>query len=105
MNIPVAIESEGSAVPVETATDLQVRYDRAIAVVMRMGNWLSSPQAQLLAAPDWEEHFARYQEQLDALRVLGDQLRPVAVRRPEPLNGDVLTRQVLDLFADEGAKR
>lgn len=99
MDIPVVVEGENSAVPVETERDIQSQYDRAVALVMRMGNWLSSPQAQLLSVSEWDEHFARYQEQLDALRRLGDELRPLALRdRQEPLGGDALTRQVTELF-------
>jgi hypothetical protein len=88
------------SVDVVDGRDLQSRYDHLVALVMRMGNWLSSPQAQLLGNSEWEEHFGRYQEQLEQLRRLGDELRPQSLRdRYEPLTGDALTAEVLELFA------
>jgi hypothetical protein len=80
--------------------NLQAKYDQLVALVMRMGSWLSSPQAQLLSSQEWEGHFARYQTQLERLRTLGDELRPKSLRpRHEPLTGDALTTEVLELFA------
>lgn len=88
------------AVEVLDGRDLRARYDQLVALVMRMGSWLSSPQAQLLSGAEWEAHFARYQEQLEQLRRLGDELRPKTLRpRHEPLTGDALTTEVLELFA------
>jgi hypothetical protein len=44
--------------------------------------------------------WARYQEHLDQLRQFGDELRPVSLReRHEPLTGDALVSEVLELFA------
>jgi hypothetical protein len=87
-------------VEVVDGRDLQARYDRLTALVMRSGNWLGSPEAQLLPTAEWERQFARYQEQLEELRRLGDELRPQSLReRNAPLAGDALTREVLEMFA------
>jgi hypothetical protein len=87
-------------VDVVDGRDLQGRYDHLVALVMRMGSWLSSPQAQLLGGSEWEEHFLRYQDHLEQLRRLGDELRPQSLRdRGEPLTGDALTAEVLEMFA------
>jgi hypothetical protein len=95
-----AVEEETAAVPVLAEGDLQSRYDCLLARVMRMGDWLLSPHARLLPAEQWDEQFARYQEELERLRVLGDELRPVSLRdRHEPLAGDALTGEILELFA------
>lgn len=92
--------TEAVAVEVLDGRNLQARYDQLVALVMRMGGWLSSPQAQLLSSKEWELHFARYQEQLEQLRQLGDELRPRSLRpRHEPLTGDALTAEVMELFA------
>ncbi len=79
---------------------LRVRYDRLTALVLRMGDWLSGPRGQLLERAEWEAQFGRYREHLEELRRLGDQLRPVTLReRHEPLAGDALVNEVLELFA------
>ena len=88
--------------PVEVVdeTDLRARYERLIAQVMRMGSWLATPQAQFLSREQWDELFARYQAELQRVRELGDELRPVTLRsRQEPLAGDALVNEVLELFA------
>lgn len=54
----------------------QQRYDRQVALVMRMASWLSSPAAQLLSAADWDKQFTAYQEQSEEVRQLGDDLQP-----------------------------
>jgi hypothetical protein len=91
--------SEGRA-PIPTPTDPQGRYERLLGLVLRMGSWLSGPEARLLPEREWERLFARYQEQLDEVRRLGDMLRPVSLRdRDEPLSGDALVSEVAELFA------
>jgi hypothetical protein len=88
------------AVEVVDGRDLQARYDRLVALVMRAGSWLSSPAAQLLSAADWELQFACYRDQLEQLRRLGDELRPQSLReRNAPLAGDALTLEVMEMFA------
>jgi hypothetical protein len=89
-----------SPVRVVDGEDLQSRYDQLLALVMRMGGWLTGPQAQLLPQEAWEAQFARYQEHLDQLRRLGDELRPTSLReRGEMLTGDALTAEIAELFA------
>ena len=89
-----------TAVEVLDGGDRQARYDQLLALVLRMGNWLMGPQAQLLPRPLWEEQFARYQEDLDQLHRLGDELRPMSLRdRQEPLAGDALLGEVAELLA------
>lgn len=96
--------ADALVVEVIDSRDPQARYDQMVTLVMRMGSWLSSPQAQLLSGPEWEQHFARYQDQLEQLRRLGDELRPSTLQaRPEPLGADPLTAEVLALFADNTA--
>jgi hypothetical protein len=92
--------AERLSVEVLGETDLQARYDRLTALVLRVGDWLSGPQAQLLPPAEWEHHFARYQQHLEELRRLGDLLRPVSLREGfEPLAGDALIHEVMELFA------
>lgn len=89
-----------ATVPVVGADDLRARYDRLVTLVLRMGTWLNSPQAALLAPDAWEAHFARYQERLADVRRLGDELRPTSLRsRTERLAGDALVDEVMELFA------
>lgn len=91
---------EAAQVEVVTGEDLQARYDHLLALVLRMGNWLTGPEAQLLPPATREEHFTRYQENLDRLRRLGDELRPTTLRsRQEPLAGDALLGEIAELFA------
>jgi len=93
VSTPVAVE-------VIDGRDLQTRYDRLVALVMRAGSWLSSPAAQVLSAADWELQFACYRDQLEQLRRLGDELRPQSLReRNAPLTGDALTLEVMEMFA------
>jgi hypothetical protein len=90
----------GARVEIVDGGDLRARYERLVSQVLRMGAWLTTPQAQLMPEEQWEELFARYQEQLEGLRRLGDELRPVSLRdRNEPLTGDALTCEVIELFA------
>lgn len=80
--------------------DLKSRYEQLTALVMRMGSWLSGPAAQLLPPDEWEDQFCQYQEHLEKLRRLGDELRPISLRdRYEPLTGDALVGEVMELFA------
>jgi hypothetical protein len=79
--------------------DRAAQYDRLVALALRMGNWLQSPRAQLLPDAEWNVLFARYQEYLAEIRRLGAELRPVSLRRPEPLAGDALVDEVMELFA------
>jgi len=81
------------------AEDPQATYDALVCVVMRMGSWLSSPQAQLLSGAEWNIHFQRYQEELARLRVMGDALRPRSLRVVEEPFMDELTAEVMELFA------
>lgn len=76
--IPVTpvTDTLAATVAVLDGRDLQARYDQAVALVMRMGSWLSSPQAQLLSSAEWEAQFALYRERLDALRTVVEELRP-----------------------------
>jgi hypothetical protein len=80
--------------------DLQARYDRLAAQTLREGTWLTGPGARQLPPAVWDLRFARYREQLEQVRRLGDQLRPQTLReRTEPLSGDALTLEVMELFA------
>lgn len=92
--------SMSARVVVVDGQDLKTRYEQLTALVMRMGNWLSGPAAQLLPPDEWEERFNQYQQHLEQLRRLGDELRPVTLRdRYEPLTGDALVGEVMELFA------
>jgi hypothetical protein len=94
------LSEAGRAVEIHDGADLHTRYEMLTALVMRMGAWLNGPRAQLLPVDAWEEAFSRYQEQLADLRRLGDELRPTTLRpREEPLSGDALVSEVLELFA------
>jgi hypothetical protein len=107
MSAAMTIEVRGSSsgavrLPVEVLSeaDLQARYDRLTALVLRVGDWLTGPQAQLLPPAEWEHRFTRYQQHLEELRRLGDLLRPVSLRESfEPLAGDALVHEVMELFA------
>lgn len=92
--------AEPAHVEVLQGDDLQARYDQLLALVIRVGEWLTSPNAQLLPREVWEEHFRRHQENQEKLRRLGDELRPVSLRsRAELLAGDALTGEIAELFA------
>lgn len=80
--------------------ELQAEYDRLTALVLRLGAWLTGPKAQLLPRAVWEEQYARYGQQLERLRELGDQLRPVSLRERVPPSGDTLISEVIALFAE-----
>lgn len=80
--------------------ELQAEYDRLTGLVLRLGAWLTGPKAQLLPRVAWEEQYALYGEQLERLRELGDQLRPVSLRERVPPTGDTLIGEVLALFAE-----
>src|SRR5436305_14683257 len=100
----IAVRREGSdeAIQVEVldGADLQARYDRLVTLVMRVGSWLTGPEARLLEAREWEAQFLRYQDRLEELRCLGDQLRPRSLRdREERLTGDALVDEVRELLA------
>lgn len=105
MGQEIRVERSGDPAGVAVAVgiegrNLEARYDAVLVLVMRMGSWLSSPQAQLLSMDVWELHFQRYQEQLESLRRLGDELRAAATQgTPEPLPGDALVDEVMELFA------
>ncbi len=87
-------------VRVTTGADARAQYDQLLALVLRMGAWLTGPKAQMLPRAAWEEQFSRYQEHLERLRQLGDRLRPISLReRREPMAGDALVSEVLELFA------
>lgn len=91
---------EAAPVRVTSGESLEARYEQLVALVMRMGSWLSGPMAHLLPAEEWESRFQQYQEHLEELRRLGDQLRPVSLRdRYEPLAGEALVGEVMELFA------
>lgn len=80
--------------------NLTARYERLAEDLMRMGEWLAGPRAAMLPPDEWDASFARYQERLRELRELGDRLRPITLReRREPLCGDALVGEVLELFA------
>lgn len=55
--------------------DHRAEYAHLSARVLRLGNFLTSPYARTLPEDDWEALFGRYQDDLDELRRLGDQLR------------------------------
>ena len=96
----IGINEAGTNVRVTSDADLQAQYDQLLALVLRMGAWLTGEKAQMLPRAAWEEQFARYQEQLQQLRDLGDRLRPVSLRsRRAPMAGDALVSEVLELFA------
>lgn len=85
---------------VPAQADLRSRYERLTALVLRVGTWLSSEEAALLSADDWDQRFLAYRQQLEELRSIGDQLRPVTLRpRHETLVGDALADEVRELFA------
>jgi len=91
---------DAAAVEVADGSDLQGRYDRLAALVLRMGDWLLSARARLLPAEEWDALFEDYQEHLEQWRDLGGQLRPLSLRnRYEPLTGDALVGEVIELFA------
>ena len=91
---------EGGRVDVARGDDPQTRYDRLLAHVMRTGSWLNGPHAQLLAVEAWEEQFGRYQQDLEKLRRLAEELRPTTLRdRQEVLAGDALASELTELFA------
>ena len=97
---PESARREPASVEVFDSGDLHARYERLLGLVLRMGGWLSGPQARLLPNTYWEAQFSRYQEHLEDLRRLGDELRPVSLRnRHEPLSGDALVGEVAELFA------
>jgi len=88
------------SVPGRDRGDLQARYDRLTAEVMRLGNWLMSAESDRLTQAEWDGHYARYRRDLEELRSLGDQLRPSCIReRHEPLTGDALVSEIAELFA------
>jgi hypothetical protein len=92
--------SDVVCVEVLDGADLQSRYDQLLALALRMGSWLTGPQAHRLPRAEWERQFDRYQEHLEQLRHLGDQLRPITLReRREVLAGDALAGEVMELFA------
>jgi len=100
--IPVRLWQREAPAGVEVLDeeDLRGRYERLVSLVLRVGCWLNGPQARLLSPEEWESHFVLYQERLAELRRLGDELRPVSLReRSEPLSGDALVTEVLELFA------
>jgi hypothetical protein len=91
---------EGTLIEVARGDDLQARYDRLLGQVMRTGSWLNGPHAQLLSLEAWEEQFARYQQDLERLRRLAEELRPTTLRdRQEMLAGEALVSEVTELFA------
>ena len=80
--------------------DLQARYDRLVGLTLRMGGWLTGPDARRLPDDAWEAAFSRYREHLEQLRRMGEVLRPISLRdRSEPLAGDALVGEVLEMFA------
>ncbi|MFN3650504.1 MAG: hypothetical protein ACK47B_13075 [Armatimonadota bacterium] len=80
--------------------DAHARYERLVALALRMGSWLNGPHGRALPEEEWERQFLRYQEHLEQVRRLGDELRPVTLRdRREMLAGDALVDEVLELFA------
>jgi hypothetical protein len=93
-------EQERQQTVIEQGQDLRSRYERLVALTIRMGHWLESPQGLRLSPEEWERQFTRYQEQLEQLRRLGDERRPFSLRpRGEMLSGDALVGEVLELFA------
>ena len=89
-----------AGVEVVDGSDLEAQYNRLITLVIRMGDWLAGPRGQLLPQETWEAMFARYQEHLEQLRRLGDELRPVFLRdRSGYLTGDAMVTEVVELFA------
>ena len=72
------------------------RYDALLTRVLRLGGYLGSPRARMLAEPEWERLFSEYQEMLAELRRLGDELRP-APFRSVPV-ADSTVSEVLTLF-------
>ena len=91
---------ETMPVEVLNETDLEARYDRLLALVLRLGSWLEGPQARLLPDDQLGAWFEHYVGELERLRELGDRLRPRSLRdRNEPLAGDALLGEVAELFA------
>lgn len=92
--------TEATSIEVLTGSDLQARYHQLLALVLRMGNWLTGPQALCLAPEVWEAQFESYRENLEQVRRLGDELRPQSLRsRSEVLTDDALLGEVTELFA------
>jgi len=79
---------------------LQERYDRTLAEVRRLGEWLEGPQGRALAPTAWEAEFRRYRRTQARLRRLGEELRPSTLRdRREVLTGAALVAEAAELFA------
>lgn len=81
-----------------STVDLQAEYDRQIALVLRMGAWLTGMKALRLPRAVWEEQYARYGEMLEQVRDLGDRLRPVTLVSQAP-TGEAVPDEVLELFS------
>jgi hypothetical protein len=100
MNTGTVLERVETKAAQPRGSSLQARYERALAEVRRMGDWLEGPQGRSLTPIAWEEAFRRYRRTQARLRRLGDELRPVTLRdRREVLSGEALTAEVLELFA------
>lgn len=83
----------------ETEADLQRRYDQLRDRALRMSRWLDSPGAQAFDPVEWDARHRRYSGVLEAMRRLGDRLRPTSLRsRGEQLSGDDLRDELLELM-------
>jgi hypothetical protein len=99
----IEVRSEGireRRIEVFQEGEVEHRYRLLVELVLRVGSWLTGPEARLLPPAEWEAHFLRYQDRLEDLRRLGDQLRPCSLRERElALTGDALVEEVAELFA------
>jgi hypothetical protein len=82
------------------ARSLQAEYEATRKRVARMSAWLTGPHGEALPEAEWNDRFARYQEELVHLRRLGELVRPTTLRdRQENLQGEALSSEIAELFA------
>lgn len=76
----------------------QEHYDQLLAKVLRVGSWLTGPQAMCLAPEEWERQFNAYQEDLAEVIRLGDEMRPTSLRE-RPVACSAFIGEVSELFS------
>jgi hypothetical protein len=76
------------------------RYRALFGQVLRLGDWLTGPQAAALPETEWQERYDQYRALLMEVRSLGNELTPVSLRSwGELLSGSALSSEVAELFA------